>query len=91
MVGGVQGLAEHRDELGAPLCPCRHYDDKVAEAKQGFWNCPCVPMRERKVKVNAVLLPFTARMLCLTLGDQRLGEQGLFCVAGMSLHAVLDR
>lgn len=25
----------------------RHYDDKAAEAKQGFWNCPCVPMRER--------------------------------------------
>ncbi|EPS62485.1 hypothetical protein M569_12305, partial [Genlisea aurea] len=42
------GLAEHKDTLGAPLCPCRHYDDKVAEAQQGFWNCPCVPMRERK-------------------------------------------
>ncbi|KAG2383727.1 Ferredoxin-thioredoxin reductase catalytic chain [Vigna angularis] len=26
----------------------RHYDDKAAEAAQGFWNCPCVPMRERK-------------------------------------------
>ncbi|KAI3813165.1 hypothetical protein L1987_17882 [Smallanthus sonchifolius] len=26
----------------------RHYDDKAAEATQGFWNCPCVPMRERK-------------------------------------------
>ena len=45
----VQGLAEHKDSLGAPLCPCRHYDDKQAEAVQGFWNCPCVPMRERKV------------------------------------------
>lgn len=44
----IKGLAEHKDTLGAPLCPCRHYDDKVAEAKQGFWNCPCVPMRERK-------------------------------------------
>ncbi|GJX75196.1 ferredoxin-thioredoxin reductase catalytic chain, chloroplastic [Tanacetum coccineum] len=46
----TQGLADHRDSLGAPLCPCRqvHYDDKEAEAKQGFWNCPCVPMRERK-------------------------------------------
>ncbi|PPS00069.1 hypothetical protein GOBAR_AA20593 [Gossypium barbadense] len=42
------GLAEHKDSLGAPLCPCRHYDDKAAEASQGFWNCPCVPMRERK-------------------------------------------
>lgn len=24
---------------------CRHYDDKKAEVEQGFWNCPCVPMR----------------------------------------------
>ncbi|GAB5366257.1 hypothetical protein AAMO2058_001128700 [Amorphochlora amoebiformis] len=44
----IKGLAEHKDTLGAPLCPCRHYDDKKAEAEQGFWNCPCVPMRERK-------------------------------------------
>ena len=46
----IKGLAEHKDELGAPLCPCRHYDDKVEEAHEGFWNCPCVPMRERKVR-----------------------------------------
>lgn len=44
----IKGLADHKDQLGAPLCPCRHYDDKAAEAGQGFWNCPCVPMRERK-------------------------------------------
>jgi len=44
----IKGLAEHKVTLGAPLCPCRHYDDKQAEADQGFWNCPCVPMRERK-------------------------------------------
>ena len=44
----IKGLAEHKETLGAPLCPCRHYDDKEAEAKQGYWNCPCVPMRERK-------------------------------------------
>ncbi|OIW06688.1 hypothetical protein TanjilG_04082 [Lupinus angustifolius] len=43
----IKGLADHKDSLGAPLCPCRHYDDKPAEASQGFWNCPCVPMRER--------------------------------------------
>ena len=48
----IKGLAEHKDELGAPLCPCRHYDDKAAEAEQGFWNCPCVPMRERKVRAR---------------------------------------
>ncbi|KAJ6850384.1 ferredoxin-thioredoxin reductase catalytic chain, chloroplastic [Iris pallida] len=44
----IKGLADHKDSVGAPLCPCRHYDDKAAEVGQGFWNCPCVPMRERK-------------------------------------------
>ncbi len=44
----IQGLAQHKEELGSPLCPCRHYEDKEAEVKQTFWNCPCVPMRERK-------------------------------------------
>ena len=43
----IKGLAEHKVMLGAPLCPCRHYEDKQAEAKDGYWNCPCVPMRER--------------------------------------------
>mmetsp|Transcript_20655 Transcript_20655/g.30267 ORF Transcript_20655/g.30267 Transcript_20655/m.30267 type:complete len:162 (-) Transcript_20655:196-681(-) len=43
----IKGLAEHKVSLGAPLCPCRFYDDKEKEAKDGFWNCPCVPMRER--------------------------------------------
>ncbi len=53
----MQGLAENKDELGAPLWPCRHYDDKQAEANQGFWNCPCVPMRERKVCMERRLHP----------------------------------
>ncbi|MEB3303904.1 MAG: ferredoxin-thioredoxin reductase catalytic domain-containing protein [Cyanobacteriota bacterium] len=44
----LEGLARHKDELGAALCPCRHYEDKPAEVAQAFWNCPCVPMRERK-------------------------------------------
>jgi ferredoxin-thioredoxin reductase catalytic chain len=44
----IEGLAKHKDELGAPLCPCRHYEDKEAEVKATFWNCPCIPMRERK-------------------------------------------
>lgn len=44
----IEGLAKHKDELGAPLCPCRHYEDKEAEVKATYWNCPCVPMRERK-------------------------------------------
>ena len=46
----IKGLAEHKREYGSPLCPCRHYDDKAAEVAQGFWNCPCVPMRERHVR-----------------------------------------
>lgn len=44
----IEGLAKHKDDLGSPLCPCRHYEDKEAEVKNTFWNCPCVPMRERK-------------------------------------------
>ena len=43
----IKGLAEHKVSLGAPLCPCRYYEDKEKAAKEGFWNCPCVPMRER--------------------------------------------
>lgn len=43
----IKGLAEHKVTLGAPLCPCRFYEDKEKEAKDGYWNCPCVPMRER--------------------------------------------
>lgn len=44
----IEGLAKHKDDLGAPLCPCRHYEDKEAEVNATYWNCPCVPMRERK-------------------------------------------
>nr|YP_009390176.1 ferredoxin--nitrite reductase [Sheathia arcuata]ART65530.1 ferredoxin--nitrite reductase [Sheathia arcuata] len=44
----IEGLAKHKDELGSPLCPCRHYEDKAIEAHEAYWNCPCVPMRERK-------------------------------------------
>nr|YP_010330435.1 ferredoxin-thioredoxin reductase beta subunit [Rhodella violacea]UNJ18151.1 ferredoxin-thioredoxin reductase beta subunit [Rhodella violacea] len=44
----IEGLARHKDTYGAPLCPCRHYDDKKLEVENAYWNCPCVPMRERK-------------------------------------------
>ena len=44
----IEGLAKHKDELGSPLCPCRHYEDKTIEVHEAYWNCPCVPMRERK-------------------------------------------
>ena len=44
----IEGLAKHKDSYGAPLCPCRHYDDKDIEVSNAYWNCPCVPMRERR-------------------------------------------
>lgn len=72
----IKGLAEHKDELGAPLCPCRHYDDKAAEAEQGYWNCPCVPMRERKVGVGAA----AASAVCwAVLGSNQVQGEGCGC------------
>lgn len=44
----IEGLAKHKDQYGSPLCPCRHYEDKEKEVLNTYWNCPCVPMRERK-------------------------------------------
>jgi ferredoxin-thioredoxin reductase catalytic chain len=42
------GLAKNKQLFGAPLCPCRYYDNKEDEISLAYWNCPCVPMRERK-------------------------------------------
>lgn len=44
----IEGLAKHKDQYGSPLCPCRHYDNKQIEVQSTYWNCPCVPMRERQ-------------------------------------------
>ena len=44
----IEGLSKHKDDYGSPLCPCRHYDDKNVEVQSAYWNCPCIPMRERK-------------------------------------------
>jgi ferredoxin-thioredoxin reductase catalytic chain len=44
----IQGLSNNKIEFGAPLCPCRYYDNKEEEISLAYWNCPCVPMRERK-------------------------------------------
>jgi ferredoxin-thioredoxin reductase catalytic chain len=44
----IQGLAANKETYGAPLCPCRYYDNKEDEISLAYWNCPCVPMRERK-------------------------------------------
>jgi len=44
----IQGLSKNKQLFGAPLCPCRYYDNKEDEISLAYWNCPCVPMRERK-------------------------------------------
>jgi len=44
----IIGLAKNKMESGSPLCPCRCYTNKEEEASFSYWNCPCVPMRERK-------------------------------------------
>lgn len=44
----IRGLSKHKDEYGSPLCPCRLYENKKAEVVYAYWNCPCVPMRERQ-------------------------------------------
>ena len=44
----IEGLARHKSIYNTPLCPCRHYEDKQTEVDEAYWNCPCVPMRERK-------------------------------------------
>jgi len=44
----LEGLSKNKEKYGAPLCPCRYYDNKEDEISLAFWNCPCVPMRERK-------------------------------------------
>lgn len=42
----LNGLAMNKNELGSPLCPCRFYEDKAVEVADGYWNCPCEPMRK---------------------------------------------
>ncbi len=69
----LEGLARHKDELGGALCPCRHYEDKEAEVAQAFWNCPCVPMRERKECHCMLFLtednPFRGELQTISLED----------------------
>jgi ferredoxin-thioredoxin reductase catalytic chain len=71
----LEGLARHKDQLGAALCPCRHYEDKEAEVAQAFWNCPCVPMRERKECHCMLFLtednPFRSESQTITLEEIR--------------------
>ena len=41
----VMGLAGNLATLGKPLCPCRFYPDKKAEAKHRTWICACDDMQ----------------------------------------------
>ena len=53
----IIGLAKNKLESGAALCPCRCYSQKTEEASFALWNCPCVPMRERKECHCMLFLP----------------------------------
>nr|YP_009398397.1 ferredoxin thioreductase subunit b [Lophocladia kuetzingii]ARW67583.1 ferredoxin thioreductase subunit b [Lophocladia kuetzingii] len=53
----IEGLSKHKSNYGAPLCPCRHYDNKTKEVSNAYWNCPCVPMRERRECHCMLFLP----------------------------------
>ena len=39
------GLGNNLEALGRPLCPCRYYPDKVAEAEHRTWVCACDDMQ----------------------------------------------
>ena len=41
----VMGLAENLETFGKPLCPCRFYPNKEAEAKHRTWICACDDMK----------------------------------------------
>ena len=61
------GLAQHLDDLGKPLCPCRFYPDKAAEVKHRTWICACDDMQIYKychclLFVNAEGLPITEHL-----------------------------
>ncbi len=41
----INGLAEHLQTLGRPLCPCNFYPDKEEEVKKRRWICACDEMQ----------------------------------------------
>ena len=53
----IRGSRRTQGSLGRAALPCRNYVDKEAEAKSGYWNCPCVPMRAPAWKSNGVGRP----------------------------------
>ena len=63
----VLGLAQNADSIGRPLCPCRFYPDKQAEAKNRTWICACDDMQIYKychclLFVNKEGLPITEHL-----------------------------
>lgn len=75
----VLGLAAHLDELGKPLCPCRFYKDKQAEATHRTWICACDDMQIYKychclLFVNEAGLPITEYLPQDHVGRQAYGE-----------------
>lgn len=75
----VLGLAANLDELGKPLCPCRFYKDKKAEAAHRTWICACDDMQIYKychclLFVNAEGLPITEHLPENHVGRQTYGE-----------------
>ncbi len=51
------GLTINKEKYGSPLCPCRYYDNKEDEISLSYWNCPCIPMRERRECHCMLFLP----------------------------------
>ena len=43
--GVLSGLATNVEATGRPLCPCRFYPDKQAEAEHRTWACACDDMQ----------------------------------------------
>lgn len=43
--GVLKGLAANIETTGRPLCPCRFYPDKKAEAEHRTWACACDDMQ----------------------------------------------
>jgi ferredoxin-thioredoxin reductase catalytic chain len=70
----LKGLADNKKHLGSPLCPCRYYEDKKEEATSSYWNCPCLPMRERKECHCMLFLPSENNY---TSGNQNISQEEL--------------
>lgn len=74
----ILGLADYKDRVGKPLCPCRFYPDAQAEAKHRTWICACDDMKIYKychclLFVNEEGLPITEYLPAEHIGRQTYG------------------